>query len=418
MNRVKLFLILSLAILISKVSSTRLRGEIFAPQPFTKYIGKFCFNNGGNIIVDINWDYINIDTAKLLLFSDTIDNVIEKVESLSCYSKVTPSYEFNRYSNLSKVYQVKGQRDRYWYLVIQNCEKFPSKLQYDISLSNEGDQFDRFLSADQQSVPQVHTFYFILGLILILISIIWIAQYFRRNNLNGWVIESLVMIMTLSLVSIFLYTFNWVYVIYNIPPGNRYYEISNWLYIFSKNLFYLLLIYAGQGWTTSIYYNSMIRNCVNLFFIIFNIALGWSLSFIYNYQKPDIRAYNYYLDTLPGYFSYVAYGILTIYFIVCNVISYRSLNDAEPLRKTYLKIFTFVFSIYMLSPILVGIISHFVVEYMKFKVSTIMNHTFDFIFYIVLMVFFRPTAGNVLVNKLVNSCGIELKEFKNNPSNI
>ncbi|KAN0015127.1 hypothetical protein ACTFIU_001450 [Dictyostelium citrinum] len=418
MNRIKIFLLVCFTVLISKVSSIRLIGEIHASQPFTQYIGKFCYNdNGGNIFVNLNWDHYNIDTARLLLFSDTIENVVEKVESLSCNNTVTPSYVFNRFSNLSKIYEVKGQRDRYWYLVIQNCEKSPSNLIYDISLYNDGDSFDKYLSADNQSVPQTHLFFFLFGVVIILVSIVWIGQYFRKNNLNGWVIECLIIVMVLSLMSIFLYSLYWVYIIYNIPPGKKYFEVANWIYILAKNLFFLLLIYAGQGWTTSIYYNSIIRNCINLFLIVFNITLGWSLSFIYDYSKPDIKPYNYYLDSLPGYFSYAAYGLLTVYFIICNVISYRSLNDAEPIRKTFLKIFTLVFSIYMLSPILVGIISHFVVDYMKYKVTAIMNHTFDFIFYLALMVFFRPTAGNILVTKLVNPYNIELREFKNNGNN-
>ncbi|KAM9978372.1 hypothetical protein ACTFIY_012118 [Dictyostelium cf. discoideum] len=415
MNHLKIFLLVCLLILVSKVGSMRLSGEISSKGTFTQYIGKFCYNdNGGNIIVDLNWDHYNIDTARLLLFSDSIENVVEKVESLSCQNTVSPSYVFNKYSNLSKIYEVKGQRDRYWYLVIQNCEKFPSNLKYDISLFNDGDSYDRFLSADHQSVPQAHLFYFLFGMVLILVSIVWIGQYFRRNKLNGWVIECLILVMILSLVSICLYTFNWIYIIYNLPPGKKFFEIANWVYILAKNLFFLLLIYAGQGWTTSIYLKSKIRNCINLFLIVFNISLGWSLSYINDYSKPDIRPYNYYLDSLPGYFSYVAYGLLTVYFIYCNIISYRSLNDAEPARKTILKIFTLVFSVYMLSPILVGIISHFLVGYMKFKVSTIMNHTFDFIFFITLMVFFRPTAGNILVTKLVNPYNIELREIKNN----
>ncbi|KAN0047871.1 hypothetical protein ACTA71_002259 [Dictyostelium dimigraforme] len=418
MNKIKLILLICFTILINKVSSIRYKGEIHSRTPFTQYIGNFCFNdNGGNIIVFLNWDHYNIDTARLLLYSDTIENVVEKVESLSCDTMVQPSYIFNQFSNLSKIYQVKGQRDRYWYLVIQNCEKSPSNLNYDISLYNDGDELNQYLSADQQSVPQAHLFYFLLGIVLILLSIVWIGQYFRNNKLNGWVIESLIMIMTLSIISIFLYSLNWVYIIYNVPVGKKFFEIANWIYILTKNLFFLLLIYAGQGWTTSIYYNSTIRNCINLFLIVFNIALGWSLSYIYDFEKPDIKPYNYYLDSLPGYFSFVAYGLLTAYFIFCNVISYRTLNDAEPIRKTFLKIFTFVFSIYMLSPIIVGIITHFVVDYMKYKVSAILNHTLDFTFYIILMIFYRPTAGNALVTKLLNSYGIELREIKNTANN-
>ncbi|KAM9955392.1 hypothetical protein ACTFIR_011830 [Dictyostelium discoideum] len=110
--------------------------------------------------------------------------------------------------------------------------------------------------------------------------------------------------------------------------------------------------------------------------IVFNISLGWSLSYINDYSKPDIK---------PGYSSYAANGLLTVFFIFCNILSYRSLNDAEKTAKTILKKFTFVFPIYLLSPILVGIIVHFIGDQMKFKISTILNYTFDFIFYIILM---------------------------------
>ncbi|KAM9968338.1 hypothetical protein ACTFIW_002776 [Dictyostelium discoideum] len=381
MNYLKIFLFVFFTILVSRVGSMRLNGGIYPNTPFTQYIGKFCFkDNGGFIIADINWDHYNISSIRLLLFSDSMENVVERVESLSCNKTVTPTHELNIKSSFSGFFKViKGQGDRYWYLVIQNCEKYPSNLKYDVSLFNEGDSYYKFLSADHQSVPHFHLFYFLLDTVLILFSFKLISKS-KINEINDWVIVYLTDIMFLSLISIFIYTLNWLYLILDLPPFKNFYGIANLIYILSKNLFFLLLIYVGQSWTTSIYYKSKIRKCFNLFLIVINFSLGWSLSYTFDYSKQDIKPFNYYLNCFPGYLWYVTNGSLTVYFIYCNIISYRSLKDDEVIAKTFLKIYTLVFSIYILSPILVGIISHFFPEYIKFQVSTIMNHTFDFIF--------------------------------------
>ncbi|KAM9968344.1 hypothetical protein ACTFIW_002782 [Dictyostelium discoideum] len=368
MNHLKIFLLVCLTILVSKVGSKNLNGKIYSNTTFTQYLGKFSFkDNGGYIMADINWSRYNIDSARFLLFSDSI----EKVESLSCNDTVTPSYVFNKYSNPSYPYQLKGKSE--WHLVIQNCEKYPSNLKYDIDLINEGDSF--------------------------------------HSELNGMVIEGLLVVMLLSFMSILSYLINWCFIVFEFPSFSFFFEIGNWVYILSKNLFFLLLIYAGQGWTTSIYLESNVRDCINLLLIVFNILFGWSLSYLNDFSKPDIKPCNYYLDCLPGYLSYIVNVLLTVYFIYCNIISYRSLNDDEQTAKTALKVFTSVFSIYLLSPILVGIVVHFAEDQMKFQVSTIMNYDLDYIFYITLLIFFRPTGGVLLIVKLVNFENIDLSEF-------
>ncbi|KAM9993090.1 hypothetical protein ACTFIY_010525 [Dictyostelium cf. discoideum] len=401
------------------VDSMSLNGEIYSNTPFTQFIGKFCFNNnGGFIIADIIWDHYNISSSRLFLFSDSIENVIEKVESLSCNNTVTPTHMFKIKSNDSNFFKVKGQGDSYWYLVIQICEIYPSNLKYEVSLYNEGYSYFKFLSADHQSVPKVHLFYYLLNMVLILFSVLWMSKSFKKNELNDWVIENLNHIMYLSSISLFLYLLNWVYLILDLPPFKYNFGIANWIYILSKNLFFLLLIYVGQRWTTSIYYKSKIRNYINLFLIVINFSLEWSLSYTFDYSKPDIKPFNYYyFNYLPGYFWYVSNVSITVYFIYCNIISYRSLKDDEVIAKTFLKYFTLVFSIYMLSPILVVVISHFFPEYIKLTVSTIMNHTVDFIFYITLMVFFRPTSGNILVTKYFRLFFISLAPFDGDRDN-
>ncbi|KAM9959037.1 hypothetical protein ACTFIR_000088 [Dictyostelium discoideum] len=383
MNHLKIFFLVCLTILVSKVDSKNLNGEINSNTPFTKYVGKFCFgDDGGYVKANINWNDNNIDTARLLLFSDSIDNVVEKVESLSCNNTVTQSYEFNRYSNPSDLYQVEGQGE--WYLVIQNCEKYPSNLKYDIDLIKEGDSYYKFLSADYRNVPVALKIFIFFGMVLVSFPFIYI-KVLSKLELNGGVFKCLVLVMKLSLLSIILYFINLLFMIHNLHHIKLFLKLEIVrVYVLSKNLFFLLLIYTGHGWTTLLYSNSKVRNCINLLLVVFNISLGWSLSYINDYSKPDIKPYNYYLDCLPGYFSYAANGLLTVFFI-CNIVSYRSLNDAEQIAKTILKKFTFVFPIYLLSPILVGIIVHFVGDQMKFKISTILNYTFDFIFYIILM---------------------------------
>ncbi|KAM9955385.1 hypothetical protein ACTFIR_011823 [Dictyostelium discoideum] len=157
---------IGVVVIVSKVASKNLNGEINSNTPFTKYVGKFCFgDDGGYVKANINWNDNNIDTARLLLFSDSIDNVVEKVESLSCNNTVTQSYEFNRYSKPSDLYQVEGQGE--WYLVIQNCEKYPSNLKYDIHLFNEGDSYYKFLSADYRNVPVALKIFIFIGMSLI-----------------------------------------------------------------------------------------------------------------------------------------------------------------------------------------------------------------------------------------------------------
>ncbi|KAM9985228.1 hypothetical protein ACTFIZ_008761 [Dictyostelium cf. discoideum] len=399
MNRLKIFLLVFLTFLVSKVFSINLKGEIYSNTPFTKYIGKFCFNyNGGIIEEKINWDYPNVDTAKLLLFSDSIENVIEKVKSLSCNSTVTPSYVFTKDSKHSKFYKVNGQEGRYWYLVFQNCEKYPSKLKYEISLSND-DSFNGFMSADHQSVPEARLCYISIGF-LVLFLFIDISN--KIKELNVLVKFYLVTVMILYLISITIFIIIWHCLVYDLPTSKKSLEFANWIHILSKNLILFLAIYVGQGWTKSICTKSKLRDAINIFLTVFNITLGWSLSYINDYSKPDIEPYKYYLDCLPGYFSYAAYGLLTINFIYSNIISYKSLKDHQLIEKL-LMISTLVFSIYLLSPILVGIITHFVAVHFKYKFSTIINYTFDFLFYIIIILFITPIPEYFIIKKLLRT---------------
>ncbi|KAM9968341.1 hypothetical protein ACTFIW_002779 [Dictyostelium discoideum] len=372
MNYLKIFLLVCLTILVSKVDSKRINGEIYSDTLFTKYVGRFrLIDFGDSDRVDIDWNDNNIDTARSIFFSGLIENFIEKVVSLSC----------NNTSNIRNFYRVKGQGDSYWYLVIQNCE---------------GNSNDKYLFSE----PVALDFIFLFESLNLIVIVIWLFEFNRMDDFNGEVIAFLFIIMLTSVFSIAIQLLNYESMKTNFPAFKQVLEIGNWVYILSKNLFFLLLIYAAQGWTTTIYSESRIRNYINILLIVFNILLEWSLSYFKDYSKSDIRLYTYYLDYLPGYLTYVIYGLLMVYFIYCNINTYRSLNDngkyAEYCMlysRRFLKISTLVASVYMISPIFVGIIAHSVPEYLKFKVSTIINHTLDFIFHIMVMTLFQPGCG-------------------------
>ncbi|EGC34110.1 hypothetical protein DICPUDRAFT_48551 [Dictyostelium purpureum] len=410
--KIYLFLVLVFSLLTFS-NSLDINGFYSKPREW-QFITKFCFQENGGQIVMRFFNSFSKNT-KLYLYSDRNPNYQRLLDDMhgnkySCQEKVSWSnYSFSPFDikddqgpfdSHMQVKEVTQQRDRFWVIGIADCDsKSTSKYyaQYYFTLLNNGDKIDSVLSADQQSIPQSHMFFFLLYIILFVTSIVF-TIILKRKGLEPKVVLFFSLVVFIHLASIILFLTNWANLIRHQTEIKLANLFGNCFNILGNCIFILLLLMVGQGYTTSIYYGSVIKKIVNVAVVSLIFVLSIIIYVCYIYKLPDYNNYVYFLDTISGYVCLSFYVIIIFYFIIGNLIAGSKQND--PLKKKFIKIFTFIFCVWLIAQPLVVLAAHFTEPWVKYKVITILNLVINSIFFIVFLVMFRPTQNNLVVKIL------------------
>ncbi|KAM9958123.1 hypothetical protein ACTFIW_013103 [Dictyostelium discoideum] len=439
-----ILLLISCCTFFNIVNSITVGGLYSTPGKW-KFITKFCFQDqGGHVIMKL-FHSLSKDT-KILLYSDKNPNYNELLDDIygnkySCEQKVSwNNYEFSPFVNnpndldwesRMQVKSVMQQRDRFWIVAIADCERGNRSTgggtgsnvnkkyfaEYVFSLSNNGDHIDSVLSADQQSIPQSQMFYFLLYIIMFVITIVFII-ILKKKQLESKVLQFFIIILGVQLISLVLFLANWSTIIKYDGPELKYANLfGNIFSILANSLFVLLILMVGQGWTTSLYYGSMIKRMVNLSVSGLLFVFGVIVYIFVCFKAPEFNNYIYFYDTYPGYALLAIYVFIIFFFTIGNTLSRRKQNDE--MKKKFILIFTIIFTLWFIAQPMIVVCAHFTEPWVKFKVISILYQTINAIFYIVLLILFRPTKNNIVVKILESDdkFGLEIKDYPSSKEN-
>ncbi|EGC30831.1 hypothetical protein DICPUDRAFT_157379 [Dictyostelium purpureum] len=429
----KLLILLLISLLINGALSINYSGKYFKPTEF-RFLARFGFSSEGGTM-ELQRFQSNYNTTKILLYSDGnkyFDKIVNDFgkNKMRCVDKINMAdYEYSLPDPVGKpnenrhIYDIKPisqQRDRVWVVAIADCSsqfshsyKPAYKSYYTFELSNNGDKFDKELSVEQQSIPQAHIFFFLLFTIFLAISIVY-TVVLSRKGLQNKVPLFFSIILVVFLVSLGLFIANWAHIIKFRKYEKKFLNLfGNIFMILGNGLFVALILMIGQGWTTSIYYGTIIKKVVNAFVVSALVIVGWALYIVFAYKSPEQNNYIYFMDTCGGYVLAVFYVVIIIYFCWTNLIIRTKQNDE--VKKNFILTFTIIFAFWLISHPLVVIVAHFMDPWVKYKVIALLNLAINTIFFIILLILFRPTNENPIVavietDKKLGDRPMEIKE--------
>ncbi|KAF2074383.1 hypothetical protein CYY_004317 [Polysphondylium violaceum] len=399
-SKINLISLILLVICVWYSHGLTIKGRVDADENWF-YLEKFCFENGGQIKLSIDWG-VNPGDKALLLYSDRAGNWggIKKNESLSCSEKkLYASYTFYNNFNQDIVYNITQQRNRWWYFVFVNCQESSISIpSFEIKMTNNGDRFDREISADQQSIPQAQVF-FILFFSILLAACITSVVLLSKRGLETKIVKQLIGVISLKVFGLLLFLVNWGHII-KFGYELRYLAyFGNLVSIVSSTLFIMLLLLVSQGYTISIYYGSLINKAATAVIVVGFTAGCWGIfTLVYYYYSSSSNTYIFYYDTIPGYVLLAIYLVIGLFFGVCCFRTHRKQNDMS--KRRFFIMFACVFICWFVSLPVVVIVAHFMDPWVRYKVITILNLIIDAIFFVALTIIFRPTKTNLLVQIL------------------
>ncbi|KAN0031502.1 hypothetical protein ACTFIV_005366 [Dictyostelium citrinum] len=423
--------LLSIILLLNGINAINYSGNYLKPLDF-RWIGKFCFDEQGGSIHVTRFQSTS-NTTKILLYSDSNPHYNEILNDfgqneISCQEKMSwANYtytnpdkigeisESNRNYNVKRVSQ---NRDRFWIITMADCDqKFVENHRivfistYTFDVQNSGDAFDSQLSAEQQSIPQGQIFFFLLYTGFLITSIIY-SVVLKKKGLEGKAIHFFIAILLVFLISLALYISNWAHILKYHKYELRYLNLfGNIFEILGNGLFVALILMIGQGWTTSIYFGSLVKQMVNILVSIALIVIGWVAYVYYVYHSKEQNSYIYFMDTCPGYFLLALYVVIIGYFCWANYVNRNKQN--ESIKKNFILIFSIIFVFWLISHPLVVIVAHFMDPWVKYKVISLLNLTINAIFFIILLIIFRPSHNNMIVKILQSDDkSNDMKEIK------
>lgn len=168
----------------------------------------------------------------------------------------------------------------------------------------------------------------------------------------------------------------------------------------SNSLFSLLIINISQGW-------GLISDFGKRFAIIFNCAiffsteiLGLSAYLVESNSQFYGGEYRNPFKSNVGYVLIAIQGLTIFYFIFSNKI-FSNLISTDQYQQSFLVKFKIIFSIWIISIPISEIISIFIVDNnFRFSLFSIINDSFNLIFYLLIIYIYHPCKSNILVKRL------------------
>eukprot|EP01132_Coremiostelium_polycephalum_P006612 gene6612-8183_t len=363
-------------------------------------------NTSGMITANIEWgDEALAQNQKLQLYSDNERNWgrIMSDSHLSCYEKrVAATYIIDvEKQKTSQNYTIASQqRDRWWYFFFSNCNT--SRLlipEYEIILTNPGGFWDKHLSADQQSIPQAQIFFIVFVTLLLGVCITEIHLLYK-NGLETKSIKMLAGVVSIKILSLLLLVINWGAISSRGSEIKHLDFFGNIIAIVGHSLFILLLLFIAQGWSISIYDSTRVEKAITCIIVSGITIANWVFYTFDYYFSDSYSTYVYFYDSVPGYILLGFFLCLFFYFCLSIFRTYKKQNDVT--KKRFYLMFGLVFGVWFIALPIVVIVSHFMDPWVRYKVITILNLVIDIIFYMAVIVVFRPFKSNPWV-QILNS---------------
>jgi len=234
---------------------------------------------------------------------------------------------------------------RYWFIAISNCDSPNGIHGVDYSLHfTQGDtNWGYEVSYDQQDLPGLYLFYFLVFLIGLALHAYGVWSLYRSDFLHP-VVKLLSATIFTYFLSIFCFFVHWMAFKNNGIGSSFMLGAGEFLDFVAQTLFILLLLLIAKGWAIS---TTEVSEKKILTGFIFVFAVLYLSLFIYAWKGLDPASTLYIYETAPGIVLLVIRALTLIYFIFC--LRYGVLYESHPSKRRFYQIFVAVYTAWFLS---------------------------------------------------------------------
>jgi len=241
---------------------------------------------------------------------------------------------------------------RYWFIAIADCKSNGFKdFKYKLHIYNTDSDWGKEISFDQQDLPGLYLFYFLLYLVGLAAHIYGIYTLYRSDFLHP-VVKILSATIFLYFISIFCLFIHWMSYKNNGVGSPFFLGAGEFLDFLSQILFTLLLLLIAKGWaisTTEVTEKKILGAVIGIFCILY-LAI-----FIFAWAKMDPASTLYIYETGPGIALLVIRALTLGYFIWS--LRHGVLHESHPSKRRFYQIFTAVYTAWFLSLHLIVIVA-------------------------------------------------------------
>ncbi|KAN0044709.1 hypothetical protein ACTA71_006228 [Dictyostelium dimigraforme] len=285
-------------------------------------------------------------------------------------------------------------------IYIKNCDQRNNQTTNDIiSYEIEIYKISAPLDINHPTIPSFHVFFTIFFVLFFGISIFHLI-ILKQNKKSGDIIIMFLFIITFSIIGHSFFLSNWSYQLKNMVELNERILYGNISIYISNALFSILIINISQGWKLISNYGTWSGMVINSGIFITNVVLGITAFLIEANDEVYNGEYRNPIHSRIGYVILVLHCLIVFYFIFSSKI-FSNMNSSDPYQQSFLFKFKIIFSIWIMSFPILEIISIFVENnFFRFSLFSIIEDSFNLIFYLLIIYIYHPCTNNTLVKRL------------------
>jgi len=233
---------------------------------------------------------------------------------------------------------------RYWFIVAANCYSTEGiHIDYQLHFYQTDVGWTREVSYDQQDLPALYIFYFIVFLIGVIAHGYGVWSLYRTDFLHP-VVKLLSVTIFSYFLAIFCYFVHWMSFKNNGVGSHFMLGTAEFLDFATQTLFILVLLLVARGWaisTTEVTEKKIVAGFIFIFFVLY-LSI-----FIYGWTGLDPASTLYIYETAPGIVLLVFRALAMTYFIYC--LRFGVLHESHPSKRRFYQVFAAVFTAWFLS---------------------------------------------------------------------
>ncbi|KAN0003077.1 hypothetical protein ACTFIZ_009250 [Dictyostelium cf. discoideum] len=284
-------------------------------------------------------------------------------------------------------------------IYLKNCDIKTNQKNDSISYEIEILKIHSPLNINHSTIASFHIFFIIFFILIFIISIFNI-YILKQKKIKGDIIIMFSFVLILSIVGHSIYLSNWNFQLNNMIEINGRILLGNIFTFTSNSLFSLLITNICQGWGLIPNYGKNLGMISNVAILFSTEILGLSAYLVESNSEIYGGEYRNPFKSNVGYVLIIIQGLTIFYFIFSNKI-FSNMNSSDQYQKSFLIKFKTIFSIWIISIPILEIISIFIVDNnFRFTLFSIINDSFNLIFYLLIIYIYHPCKSNILVKRL------------------
>jgi len=337
------------------------------------FVGKFCFATvSSEGVGNLTWTAWSADDSHLvLLFYDDVPDswpaVYANKDNLDCFTKASMAQGNRSIITNELDYQEFADyiRPHFWYVVISNCGGTSQmEFEYEMEFTNGGGSWDVQFSYDEQSVPQMYLFFWLLFTIGLTIHLrgVWILRQQAAFHPIIRLLTSSIVLETVSELCLFIH-----YAVYKTngigAPGLE--GLGEILNMISQLVFMFLLLLLAKGWAIT---KTEVSDKKFLIVMVSAFLLAYITMFIWENVGQDPASTLYVYESAPGIIILVLRALTLLWFLF--ELRRTHLEEDNPEKRRFYIIFGISYTLWFLALPFIVLLAVLFAPWYRFKVVT------------------------------------------------